>query len=162
MKVRLAWITAILVLAADQVSKAWIRDNIPLWGRETVIPNFFNLVHVLNKGAAFGFLNTENATWQPYFFITVTLLATACIIYILHWGPRQDKIFILGLGLILGGALGNVVDRIRFGAVLDFLDIYFQTFHWPAFNIADVAITTGALALLISFYRRKSNVSNPG
>ncbi len=162
MKPRSAWIIALTVLILDQSTKAWIQSTIPPWGQKTVIPGFFNLVHALNKGAAFGFLNNESTQWQPYFFITVSLLAVLCIAYILHFIPRKDTVFLTGLGLVLGGALGNLLDRIRSGMVLDFLDLHIKSLHWPAFNIADTAISAGALILLVSFYRRDKNVSSPG
>jgi signal peptidase II len=159
---RSAWIIALAVLILDQASKAWISSTIPPWSQQIVIPGFFNLVHVQNKGAAFGFLGSSTGSWQPYFFIVVGLLAVICIAYLLHRGPRTDSWFMTSLGLILGGALGNLLDRLRSGFVLDFLDFYLGSFHWPAFNVADAALSCGALLLLIALYIRRTHVSSPG
>ncbi|MBT8764055.1 signal peptidase II [Desulfohalobiaceae bacterium Ax17] len=148
-----------LVLILDQITKLWVQNNIPLWSGTTIIPGFFNLVHVLNKGAAFGFLNRADLTWQTYFFIAVSALAIVLIFHLVRTVDRNDQFLFTGLGLILGGALGNMVDRIRLGQVIDFLDFYLGTHHWPAFNVADIAISLGSLALLISFYKRKKNAS---
>ncbi|MFO8032323.1 MAG: signal peptidase II, partial [Desulfohalobiaceae bacterium] len=111
MRPRSAWIIALGVLLLDQASKAWISSTIPPWGQKIIIPGFFNLVHVQNRGAAFGFLGSTSGSWLPYFFIVVGILAVLCIAYILHQGPRRDIWFIGSLGLIQGGALGNLLDR---------------------------------------------------
>ncbi|MFP4630124.1 MAG: signal peptidase II [Desulfohalobiaceae bacterium] len=162
MRPRSAWLIAILVLLLDQASKAWISSTIPPWDQESVIPGFFNLVHVQNKGAAFGFLGSADGAWQQYFFVGAGFLAIICISYILYQHPRRDTWFISSLGLILGGAMGNLLDRIRTGFVLDFLDLYLGSLHWPAFNIADAALSCGALLMLTALYIRKSHVSSPG
>ncbi|MDL2268272.1 signal peptidase II, partial [Desulfovibrio sp. OttesenSCG-928-G15] len=114
------------------------------------ITPFFNLVHVLNHGAAFGFLNDPETTWQFWFFLAATLMALGIIVFIAKSAPRSSTVLFAGLGLILGGAFGNLVDRIRFRAVVDFLDFHYAGWHWPAFNVADIAICTGAfLAALL-------------
>jgi signal peptidase II len=117
-----------------------------------VIPGFFNLAHVLNKGAAFGFLNNPDSTWQIWFFVAVTVVAVGFIYSLLVNADRGDRFLIWGLGLVLGGALGNFIDRVRYGFVVDFLDFYIGDYHWPAFNVADIAITCGAFAIIISMY----------
>jgi len=151
-----------LVLILDQLSKYWITQNIPLWTGKTIIPGFFNLVHILNKGAAFGFLNRADIKWQTYFFIAVTGLAMVLIFHLLRTIERKDYFLFTGLGLILGGAGGNLIDRIRLGQVIDFLDFYLKSYHWPAFNVADIAIFCGTVCLGISFYLRKKNASHSG
>ncbi|MFP4167780.1 MAG: signal peptidase II [Desulfonatronovibrionaceae bacterium] len=148
------------VLILDQATKLWVQRTISYFESIEIIPGFFQLVHVLNKGAAFGFLNRENSSWQTYFFIAVTALAVVLIFHLVHTVPRQDKYLFTGLGLILGGALGNLIDRIRLGEVIDFLDFYLGQYHWPAFNIADTAISIGLIFLVISFYKRKSDASH--
>ena len=154
-----AWVLAGAVLVLDQASKLLVQHLIRPLETVAVIPDFFRLVHVLNKGAAFGFLNRPDMQWQAYFFICVTLVAVGIIVYLLHSSERRDRFFLLGLGAILGGALGNLVDRVRMGMVIDFLDFSIGSFHWPAFNVADCAITVGALSLLASFYRRERHAS---
>jgi len=157
---RTAWMTAVGILLADQLVKLLVTNALQLFQKKPVIPGFFNIVLVYNKGAAFGILNNAGSSWQVAFFILVTLLAVGIIVYLLRTTHRRDRFFILGLGSILGGALGNLVDRIRLGKVIDYLDFSFRQFHWPAFNIADAAITLGALALIISLYRSERHAPN--
>jgi len=152
---RLPLSIAAVVLVLDQVSKLAVEQSIAEWKSLSVIPGFFNLVHVLNKGAVFGFLNRADTTWQVYFFIAASLAAVAVILYLLRTGQYRDRMMLSGLGLILGGALGNLFDRIRLGFVVDFLDFYIGKHHWPAFNVADIAITTGTLTLIVSFYGKR-------
>lgn len=152
---RIVSLLALSVLALDQLTKFWVAAVLPPWTSKTVIPGFFNLVHVLNKGAAFGFLSDLDAAWRPYFFIAATALAIVLILHLLRTVPREDKVLFTALGLILGGALGNLTDRIRLGAVVDFLDFYIGKYHWPAFNCADIAISIGAVLLLVSVYRNR-------
>jgi signal peptidase II len=159
-KYKLSFSLAAIVLFLDQLSKFWIQKSIPLWEEQTIIPGFFNLVHVLNRGAAFGFLNRADIQWQTYFFIAATALAVVLILHLLRTVNRNDQTLFTGLGLILGGALGNLIDRIRIGQVIDMLDFHFAGHHWPAFNVADIAISLGGLALLISFYKRRRHESN--
>lgn len=159
MKHKIVFILAGVILFLDQATKIWIQNTIPLWESKTVIPGLFNLVHVLNKGAAFGFLADLEGNMQTYFFIGVTGLAVVLIFHLLKTVDRQDHYLFTALGLILGGALGNLIDRIRLGMVIDFLDIYVGSHHWPAFNVADMAISTGAILLLVSFYKKKRYAS---
>lgn len=152
---RIVLLLALIVLALDQLTKLWVAAVLPLWASKTVIPGFFNLVHVLNKGAAFGFLNDLDAMWRPYFFLAATALAIVLILHLLRTVPREDTVLFTALGLILGGAVGNLTDRIRLGEVVDFLDFYIGKYHWPAFNVADVAISIGSVLLLVSVYRNR-------
>ncbi|HMB31356.1 MAG TPA: signal peptidase II [Desulfohalobiaceae bacterium] len=153
-------ILAFLVLVLDQVSKFLIQMNIPLWGKVSIIPDFFNLVHVLNRGAAFGFLNNSGSQWQILFFVGMSIIAVAFIIYLLLTTSRNNAFLSYGLAAVLGGALGNLVDRLRIGMVVDFLDLYVNQWHWPAFNLADAAITCGALSLIVSFYTQDKYASD--
>ena len=150
---RIALPVAVLVVILDQLTKLWIQDHMVLYTTRTVIPGFFNIVHVLNRGAAFGFLNRSDIQWQTYFFFAATALAVLIIFHLLRMARDDDKLLITGLGLILGGAVGNLIDRIKTGEVVDFLDFYWKTFHWPAFNVADIAIFLGSLGLVFAFYR---------
>jgi signal peptidase II len=148
-----------VIIILDQITKIWVQGSISMYESIPVIPGFFDLVHVLNKGAAFGFLNRADIHWQTYFFIGVSALAVVLIFHLVRTVDRRDPFMFTGLGCILGGALGNMIDRIRIGQVIDFLDFHVAGHHWPAFNVADMAISVGALLLLISFYQRKKNAS---
>lgn len=150
---RIALPIAVLVVILDQLTKLWIQDHMVLYTTRTVIPGFFNVVHVLNRGAAFGFLNRSDIQWQTYFFFAATALAVLIIFHLLRMARDDDKLLVTGLGLILGGAVGNLIDRIKTGEVVDFLDFYWKTYHWPAFNVADIAIFLGSLGLVFAFYR---------
>ncbi len=158
-KYKLVFILAAVILVIDQATKIWIQNTIPLWESKTIIPGLFNLVHVLNKGAAFGFLADLEGSMQTYFFIGVTGLAVVLILHLLRTVHRKDYYLFSALGLILGGALGNLIDRIRIGMVIDFLDFHLGSHHWPAFNVADMAISTGAILLLVSFYKKRRYAS---
>ena len=139
------WFAA-LIVAADQLSKWWILAGV--MNPPTVIPvtPFFNIVLVWNRGVSFGILNQESA-WLPWLLSALALAISAALF---AWLVRADgRRLAAGLGLVIGGALGNVVDRLRFGAVVDFLDVHGWGYHWPAFNVADAAITVGVGLLLI-------------
>jgi signal peptidase II len=153
-RLKTAAILAASIIIPDQITKAVIQQKYVLWDTDPVIPGFFNLVHVLNKGAAFGFLNRPDTNWQIWFFVAVTVFAVGFIYYLLSTADHGDRFFIWGLGLVLGGALGNLVDCIRFGFVVDFLDFHVGQYHWPAFNVADIAITCGAFCVIISMYMK--------
>lgn len=139
---------AAAVIALDQITKAAISSRFVMHESFPVINGFFNLVYVMNPGAAFGFLASASATFRYIFFIGITCLALVLIIYYLIKNEKGSIISVISLTLIFGGAIGNLIDRIRFGEVVDFLDFYISTFHWPAFNVADSAISIGA-ALMI-------------
>jgi signal peptidase II len=136
------------VIAIDQLTKAVITEKLFMYGTHKVIDGFFNLVYVMNPGAAFGFLSRTPELFRYSFFIGITVLAMLLIIYYLVKSENEKTIITLSLALIFGGAVGNLIDRIRFGAVVDFLDFYIGNWHWPAFNAADSAITVGAALML--------------
>ncbi len=143
----LAWLwLAGLVLVLDQISKYAVVSRFALYDLVEVT-RFFNLVRVHNTGAAFSML-ADQAGWQRLFFIAVALVASAVILHLLR-KPCPDRRFCVALGLILGGAVGNLIDRLLYGHVIDFLDFHFAGWHWPAFNVADSAITIGALLLIV-------------
>lgn len=135
---------SLAIFLVDQFTKVIIADMFYL-GEAKFINFFFNIVRVHNYGAAFGFLHDASG-WQRYFF---TIIAVVVIIFILKmmFDTNNNKILLLSYALILAGAFGNVTDRIIYGFVIDFLDFHFNQYHWPAFNVADMAITIG-----ISFY----------
>ena len=144
---------AALVVLLDQVSKYWIARQFSLYETLPVLPGFFNLTYLTNTGAAFGLLAGQPAFWRHLFFVAIAVTALV-IITVLYFRLRQESFFYeLGLGLIAGGALGNLVDRVRLGSVVDFLDFYIGSYHWPAFNVADSAITVGVSVFLVySFF----------
>ncbi len=150
---RVAWylVTAVAIVVLDFLSKRWVEGTLRP-GEVIPVTPFFNLVLTHNPGAAFSFL-AQASGWQRPFFIGITLAAAFIIVYLLrrHW---QDTLFGLALSLILGGALGNLWDRIMLGHVVDFLDFHAAGWHWPAFNVADSAITVGAALVVLDSLRR--------
>ena len=140
----LAW--AVVLLIADQVTKTLILDNYRL-GDSTFITGFFNIVRAHNTGAAFSFLASAGG-WQRWLFTGIGVAATVFIVWQLRAHPGQ-RLFCFALSSILGGAVGNVVDRMMHGYVVDFLDFHVRGWHFPAFNIADAAITIGAVCLIL-------------
>ena len=148
--------TAILVL--DQITKWAVRTFLPYGAQEAVVPGLLNLVHVRNRGAAFGFLNRADIQWQKWFFIAATLAAIGLMLYLLRKAQPHQRLLIWSMGLILGGAAGNLTDRVIFGFVTDFVDVYYRGWHWPAFNVADAAICVGAGLLAVSTFREQEHV----
>lgn len=140
---------ALTVLIVDLATKYWI-ESILSYGQHIPITGFFNLVLTYNTGAAFSFLS-EASGWQRWFLSAIAATASIVIIYLLH-KYRTETLFCLSLSLILGGALGNLWDRITLGHVVDFLDFYIGDYHWPAFNIADSAIFIGAVLLIVESF----------
>lgn len=148
------YLVAALVLLLDQLTKLWIEKSLPLHTQRELLP-FFNLVHTRNPGAAFSFL-AQAGGWQVVFFVLLALAMALLLAFWLWRLPEERRLEQLGLGLILGGALGNMVDRLRHRAVVDFLDFHIGSWHWPAFNLADSAITLGVLLLLFNQYRDRN------
>lgn len=140
---------AIAVVALDQISKYIIASTITKYGSFTVIEGFFNLVHVRNLGLAFGLMNRPGDTYKYYIFVAATICAIGLLLLWFKKMKDEDPKITLGLSLILGGAVGNFIDRIRLGEVIDFLDFHIGAYHWPAFNVADSAITIGILWLAL-------------
>lgn len=142
-----------LVIVLDQISKAWITNHF-VYGESLSAAPLFNLVLAHNQGAAFSFLNDAGG-WQRWMFSLIAVVASVWIIWLMN-RHRQQKLFCFALAMILGGALGNLIDRIRYGYVVDFLDFYWDSHHFPAFNLADSAITCGAALLLLDSFRNKT------
>jgi len=143
---RFVWI-AIAVLVFDQLTKFLAANYLMQHGEIHLMP-FLNFVLVHNTGAAFGFLSSAGG-WQNIFFIIVALAACVFILWMSWRLEGKDKLLAIALMLVLGGAVGNLVDRLIHGYVIDFIDVYYGTWHWPAFNVADSAITIGAALLLL-------------
>jgi len=142
---------ALAVVVLDQVAKGIVRTSLPLHDGRTLAP-FLNIVHVHNTGAAFSFL-AGAAGWQRWFFIALGLAAAVFIVWLLTRHGAQ-RLFALALALILGGAIGNVVDRVLHGYVVDFVQVHWRGWYFPSFNVADSAITVGAALLILDELRR--------
>ncbi len=149
-------VTGVVVLL-DQLTKAWIMMAMRIHEGFPVVDGFFNIVHVRNPGAAFGFLAGASPAFRSVFFIAVTAVAILIILQYLRKARVEELSLVLALALIIAGAVGNLIDRVRFGEVVDFLDVYVGVHHWPAFNVADSAITTGALLLAMILLRRRKD-----
>ncbi len=137
----------IIGVVLDQATKVWVLKDLALGDRVPVIAGLFNLVHVHNRGAAFGLLSGSHEDFARIFFICTTVVVLAVVGYLLWRLPVGHPRAALGYSLILTGAVGNLLDRLRLGEVVDFLDFYWRTHHWPAFNVADTLVCLGAAAL---------------
>ena len=150
-------LVALLVFCLDQGTKWLVVHTIPDYRSIPVIPHLFDLVNIRNRGAAFGFLNRSDIEWQFWLFLVTTIFACGAILYVVHTMKEHSALLVTGLGCILGGALGNLLDRMRMRAVVDFLDFYWQDWHWPAFNIADTGICIGAFCIcLVLCFEKKT------
>ncbi len=146
----LATLIIILVVAADQLTKVWIMARFAMFESREVIPGLFSLTYLTNRGAAFGFLNGDYGSWRHAFFVGVALVALIMMVVLLRQMRDEGRRFVVAIALIFGGAVGNLLDRLRLGAVVDFLDFYWAGHHWPAFNLADSAITVGVGIFLVA------------
>jgi signal peptidase II len=149
----------VVIVVVDQLTKAAVRAEIPLHDSITLLPGVLNLVHVRNTGAAFGFLN---AVEFPHKATVVALVAAAALAGIAIYAARvssHQRLARAGLALILGGALGNLIDRLTIGSVVDFIDVAFGSWHFWAFNVADSAITLGVAAMLADMFGMDRHVS---
>lgn len=143
------WVSA-LTLVLDQASKLAVHGNMQLFESIPLVP-YFNLTYVHNTGAAFSFL-AQAGGWQRWLFAGLAVVMSSIIAVWLHRLQKHETLMAVALALVLGGAIGNLIDRVAYGYVIDFLDVYYQDWHWPAFNIADSAICVGVgLMLLESF-----------
>lgn len=140
--IRLAVIAGLVVIV-DQISKAVILGKLSLHRPIPIIPGCFNLTLVFNPGGAFGFLAGGHSTLRHAFFLGATSLAIGFILFLYRKIPAEQTLLATAFALIIGGAVGNLIDRLRFEKVVDFLDFYIGSFHWPAFNVADSAISVG-------------------
>jgi len=151
------------ILILDQYTKHEAQQKIPLYHTIKVIDGFFNLTHLRNTGGAFGILAGKKEGIGSLFFIAVSLVAIGTILYLFHKLKEDERILSLSLSLVLSGAIGNLIDRIRYGEVVDFLDFHLFSYHWPAFNIADSAITIGIglMAIGLLFHDKKRLKTSP-
>lgn len=153
MKLHYSLAIAFIVLTLDLVTKYWVESSM-VYGQQIPVTPFFNLVLTYNAGAAFSFLSDASG-WQRWLLSGVALITSIVIIFLLQ-RYADNRLFCLALSLVLGGALGNLWDRMTLGHVIDFLDFYLGSYHWPAFNIADSAIFIGAVLLIYDSFQKKS------
>lgn len=162
MGARTGWFgLAAAVAALDRITKAAVEAHVSPWETIPVIPGFFNIIHTQNRGAAFGILSEQPAGWRAAVLVGLSGVITAGVAWLL-WRTTaapttESRLTRTALSLVLGGALGNLYDRMRSGVVTDFLDLYAGSYHWHTFNLADSAITVGALLLAFDlwFSRRR-------
>jgi len=144
----LKWLwLSVTVIALDQASKIYIDHSFTLYQQKQIIPGFFNLTLAYNPGAAFS-LFADGDGWQRWFFTMLAVFVSGVIIFWIKGLSKHEKITAIALSLILGGAIGNVIDRIAYGHVIDFIQFYYTQYYYPSFNIADSAITIGAAILI--------------
>jgi signal peptidase II len=145
------------VLFLDRITKTLVENHLPLYQSETIIPGYFDLTHTRNTGVAFGFLANTQSAWVPYF---LTFISAIALVIILFFSLRQSvgnwKLR-WGLMLVLGGAAGNLYDRVQYGYVIDFIDVFYKSYHWPTFNIADASISFGIGMLMLEILTQKSH-----
>ena len=144
------YLISLFVFLLDILSKNFIQKKI-IYGEQVEITSFFSLVHFQNPGAAFSFLSDQGG-WQRYFLIAISLLAVLYIPCLINQ-YKKNILIVIGLLLILGGAIGNLYDRINYGYVIDFIYLHFAEFYWPAFNVADSAISVGVLLFLYGSFK---------
>ncbi len=142
---------AFLVVLADQATKAMVVSNLNLYEVRPVLHGFFNITYITNTGAAFGFMAGSDK-WRHIFFQVISVVALGGLVYLYRSSHSRSYPLLWGTSLVFGGALGNLIDRIRYRSVVDFLDFYVGSYHWPAFNIADSAITVGGVLLAWHFF----------
>ncbi len=153
-----------LVVLIDQATKIWVHQTMRIYESTPIVPGLLDFHYIRNTGAAFGFLSGSHAGFRIPFFILVSSVAIGIILY-LFWKLEESEVVMpLALSLVLGGAIGNLIDRIRLGEVIDFILFHYKAFRWPAFNVADIGITIGVFLLIIRiflFERREPAKSAP-
>ncbi len=147
------WLAGVMILL-DQITKLAVIGRLSAYVDVIPLTSFFNLVHVHNTGAAFS-LFADQPGWQRYFFLGIAVIASLVILHLLRKTAGRP-LYAIALVLILGGAIGNVIDRVLYGHVIDFLDFHLGGWHWPAFNVADSAITVGAVMLVWDSFRKEN------
>ena len=147
------------ILLLDQWTKSMVVQKLPLYQRVKVIQGFFNLTHVRNTGGAFGIFGGEKGGLGSILFVVVSLIAIGAIVFLFLKIKGNEKTLALSFSLILSGAIGNLIDRLRYGEVVDFLDFYLSTTHWPAFNVADSAICIGIGLMALELVKGDRNKS---
>lgn len=160
-----AFAIAALIFVLDRVTKVWIENHVSAFDLYEVIPGFFNIVHTKNRGAAFGMFSDSDSAVRTFLLVGVSVAVLIYVSVLLFrsggFGSMGSRLTLIGLSLILGGALGNIYDRLAHGMVTDFLEFYHGEFRFAAFNVADSAITTGAALLLLDLWRTRKQADAP-
>ncbi len=160
-KYLLLTVVACGVTIIDQLSKYAVQHMLTLNNPIEIIPGFFYITYIFNPGAAFGLFSNLSETARMFILIGISLIAFAILLYMYISIREKDNLVLVSIALIIGGALGNLIDRIRFRMVVDFLDFSLGGFHWPAFNIADAAITAGTIILVVTvLFTEKKHLLN--
>ena len=141
-----------LVVLIDQITKIWIDKTMNLYESTPIVPGLLDLHYIRNTGAAFGFLSGSHAGFRIPFFLLVSSVAIGIILFLFHKLEDSEVVMPLALSLVLGGAIGNLIDRIRLGEVIDFILFHYKAFQWPAFNVADIGITIGVTLLVLKIF----------
>lgn len=155
LKNKYLWVGSIIsiLVVLDQLTKYLVESRIRLYEIITIIPGFFNLTHVRNKGAAFSLFADAPAVFRIAFFVTITLVAVVVIGVLIR--KTHERLLVIAFSLIASGAVGNLIDRVRYGEVVDFIQWYYRSYYWPSFNVADSAITVGVVLLAIDMLFKK-------
>jgi signal peptidase II len=152
---------SLAIVVVDQATKVYVMETMRLHESIPVITNLFSITYIRNPGAAFGFLSSSSSSFRFVFFGLTSIFAVGLLGMILVRMPKDDWMGRLSVAGILGGAIGNLLDRLRYGEVIDFLDFYINGYHWPAFNVADSAITVGVVFLILHFALEKESEHSP-
>ena len=145
-----------LVVLADQTTKILVKNTFHLLETKEIVPGLFNLLYITNKGAAFSFLADVASSWRHWFFLVIGSVAVLGISGFWYTTGRNNFLYTACYAMIVGGAVGNLIDRVAYGAVIDFLDFYYATHHWPTFNIADSAICVGSGLFIFENFRESN------
>ena len=143
----------LFIVALDQITKWLVIQRLPLYEDVPLITGFLSLQHVRNSGAVFGFLSGADIPLKPYLFAAMSATALAALIYYARTIPKEEKLPRFALSLVIGGAIGNLIDRVRFGYVVDFVKMFWETHVWPNYNVADSAISIGLVLLIVDSFR---------
>ncbi len=154
MSVRISALLALLIVALDQYTKSLISSSWRIGETHPIVPEIFSLTYVRNRGGAFGLMSDLPETWRVAFFVIFAIATVSALVWMLRSTPRGDVLQRFALTAVIGGAAGNLYDRVRYGEVVDFLDVYYRDWHWPAFNVADSFISCGVVLLLIGSLRQ--------
>jgi signal peptidase II len=144
---------SLAILVLDQWTKWLVEVHLPHSASHPVLPGFLNLTHVKNTGVAFGLFASHGADGGAWLLVVMGVVALAAVVFYFRLAPARNRLLLYSLALIVGGAVGNLIDRLASGAVTDFLDVYVGTYHWPAFNVADSAITVGIGLMILDSFR---------
>ena len=142
-----------VLIILDQYTKSWVTTHIPQGYSMEVIKGFFSITHIRNPGVAFGLFAENDSEFKSLIFIGFSVIAILAILVFFHQAPRHRRIVHVGLIMVFSGAIGNLIDRILYQEVIDFLDFFYNGYHWPAFNVADSCITTGVVFMFIDLFQ---------